>query len=109
MTRQDEMMTRIGEAIALMHQGERVEARERFQRIWDEMPSGEGDPFHRCVLAHYMADLRDDPREELAWDLLALDAADELTDERVQAHHESLRISGFRPSLHLNLAEDYRG
>lgn len=31
-----------------------------------------------------------------------------LTDERLRAHHDGLRVRGFYPSLHLNLAEDYR-
>jgi hypothetical protein len=35
-------------------------------------------------------------------------APDELTDDRVREHHASLRTRGFHPSLHLNLAEDYR-
>jgi tetratricopeptide (TPR) repeat protein len=104
---QDEVMERIGAAIALSQAGEHDAARRRFSEIWAEI-SPAGDPFHRCVLAHYLADLQDDPQEELTWDLRALEAAGAVTDERVQAHHESLRIRGFYPSLHLNLAEDYR-
>jgi hypothetical protein len=54
-----------------------------------------------------VADTQDDPVDELAWDLRALSAADELTDERVARHHEGLAVRGFYPSLHLNLAADY--
>jgi hypothetical protein len=104
---QDEVMERIGAAMALSQSGERTAARLRFEEIWAEISSG-GEPFHRCVLAHYLADLQDDPREELTWDLRALEAAGSVTDERVREHHASLRIRGFYPSLHLNLAEDYR-
>jgi hypothetical protein len=114
-TGQDEVMDRIGAAITLGRRGDRADARERLTKIWTEIstdaaggaPAG-GDAFHRCVLAHYLADLHDEPREELAWDLRALEAAGSLTDERVQEHHVSLRIRGFYPSLHLNLADVYR-
>jgi Lon protease-like protein len=67
-----------------------------------------GRPLHRCTLAHYLADLYDDPALALTWDIRALDAADAITDERVQQHDASLHIAGFYPSLHLNLADNYR-
>ncbi|MCX5414119.1 hypothetical protein [Streptomyces sp. NBC_00059] len=70
----DVVMTRIGQAIMLLHAGDREEARNRFGIIWSEI--GEhGDALHRCTLAHYMADAQDDPGDELAWDLRALTAA----------------------------------
>jgi hypothetical protein len=107
MSAHDQVMERVGTAMALFHGGDRTGARQSFARIWDEV-GPDGDAFHRCVLAHYMADVQDDLRDELAWDLRALEAAASLTDDRVQEHHASLRIRGFYPSLHLNLAEDYR-
>ncbi|MFB7918864.1 hypothetical protein [Streptomyces sp. NPDC056061] len=67
-----------------------------------------GDPLHRCSLAHYMADLHEDPAQALARDIRALDAADALTDQRVQAHHAGLQVAGFHPSPHLDLADNYR-
>src|SRR5690606_13414523 len=67
-----------------------------------------GDVFHRCTLAHYLADLYDVPAESLVWDVRALDAAVVLTDERAREHHESLRVAGFYPNLHLNLADHLR-
>ncbi|WP_461082080.1 hypothetical protein [Streptomyces deserti] len=100
-------MQRIEEAMALQHAGDADGARRRFAEIWAEI-APDGDPFHRCVLAHYMADLQSDPRDELAWDLKALEAAASVTDDRVRQHHASLAIRGFHPSLHLNLAADYR-
>lgn len=102
----DAMMTRIGQAVMLHHGGDREEARGRFLDLWAEIGE-DGDPLHRCTLAHYMADTQDDPSDELAWDLRALSAAEELTDGRVAEHHESLAVRGFYPSLHLNLAADY--
>ncbi|WAU81027.1 hypothetical protein O1Q96_15340 [Streptomyces sp. Qhu-G9] len=102
----DAMMTRIGQVVMLLHGGDREEARSRFLDLWAEIGE-EGDPLHRCTLAHYMADAQDDPSDELAWDLRALSAADELTDARVAEHHQSLAVRAFYPSLHLNLAADY--
>ncbi|WP_442816645.1 hypothetical protein [Streptomyces sp. NBC_01304] len=102
----DAVMTRIGQVTMLLHAGDREEARDRYLDLWAEI--GEtGDPLHRCTLAHFMADAQDDPADELAWDLRALTAAEVLTDERVEEHHQSLAVRGFYPSLHLNLAADY--
>ncbi|GFH66914.1 Tetratricopeptide repeat protein [Streptomyces sp. ADI98-12] len=103
---EDAVMTRIGQIAMLQHAGDQEEARERFAALWEEI-GPDGDPLHRCTLAHYMADTQQDPAEELRWDLLALEAADSLTDDRVAAHHASLAVRGFYPSLHLNLAADY--
>ncbi|WP_200300962.1 hypothetical protein [Streptomyces adelaidensis] len=100
------MMTRIGQVVMLHHAGDREEARDRFLKLWAEIGE-DGDPLHRCTLAHYMADTQDDPDDELAWDLRALSAADELTDGRVAEHHDGLAVRAFYPSLHLNLAADY--
>ncbi|MEV1021844.1 hypothetical protein [Streptomyces sp. NPDC050264] len=102
----DAMMTRIGQAVMLAHAGDREEARDRFLGLWSEIGE-DGDPLHRCTLAHYMADTQDDPADELAWDLRALSAADGLTGERLAAHEESLALRALYPSLHLNLAADY--
>ena len=100
-------MTRIGEVVALSHGGEAATARERLLGLWNEI-GVTGDPFHRCSVAHYLADLYDDPAQALVWDVRALDAADAVTEERVQQHHAGLHIAGFYPSLHLNLADNFR-
>ncbi|UUU20545.1 hypothetical protein [Streptomyces sp. DSM 40750] len=102
----DAMMTRIGQAVMLHHGGDREEARDRLAKLWTEIGE-DGDPLHRCTLAHYMADTQEEPADELAWDLRALSAADELSDGRVAEHHEGLAVRAFYPSLHLNLAADY--
>jgi hypothetical protein len=106
-------MTRIGQAIMLLHAGDREEARNRFGTIWSEL--GEhGDALHRCTLAHYMADTQDDPGDELAWDLRALTAAEGLTGPAGGAvadpageHRDASAVRAFFPSLHLSLAADY--
>ncbi|MER5942139.1 hypothetical protein ABT121_33095 [Streptomyces sp. NPDC001928] len=106
MAAEDSTMGRIEEAMGLQHAGDVEGARQLFAEVWSDI-APDGDPFHRCVLAHYMADLQEDPQDELAWDLRAWEAAGAVTDERVKAHDASLAIRGFYPSLHLNLAADY--
>ncbi|GHH26850.1 hypothetical protein [Streptomyces rubradiris] len=103
-TAPDAVLTRIGQVVMLHHGGDREEARSRFLDLWAEIGE-DGDPLHRCTLAHYLADTHDDPVDELAWDLRALSAAEELTDGR--AGGDPAGVRGFLPSLHLNLAADY--
>lgn len=111
---EDAVMTRIGQAVILLHAGDREEARNRLGAIWSEIGE-EGDSLHRCTLAHYLADAQDDPAEELAWDLRALTAAHgpaagAAPDEGIPAGRtaeprRAMRV--FYPSLHLSLAADY--
>ncbi|MFJ1970338.1 hypothetical protein ACIO93_16855 [Streptomyces sp. NPDC087903] len=102
----DAVMTRIGQVVILHHAGDREEARHRFLGLWAEIGE-DGDPLHRCTLAHYLADTQDDPFDELAWDLRALTAAEELTADRLAEHGAALAVRALYPSLHLNLAADY--
>jgi hypothetical protein len=60
------------------------------------------------VLAHAIADVQDDVRQELVWDQGALAAADLLTDGRVAQAGVMPPVAGLYPSLHLNLSECYR-
>jgi hypothetical protein len=103
----DPVMARIGEGMALGQRGERAAARELFGRLWGEIGE-DGDAFHRCALAHSMADVQDDVGEELLWDQRALAAADSLTDERVAEGGVTAGVAAFYPSLHLNIAECHR-
>jgi hypothetical protein len=100
-------MARIGQGIALGRQGDRVAAPALFSEVWEQIGSG-GDAFYRCALAHSMADVQDDPTDELLWDLRALEAADDVTDERLTSAGIAGSVSDFYPSLHLNLGEVYR-
>ncbi|GII80787.1 hypothetical protein Sru01_57690 [Sphaerisporangium rufum] len=105
----DSTLARIGEAVALHHQqGEREAAREAFARIWEDIGGEQGDPLHVCVLAHSMADVQDDVRQELMWDLRALAAADLVTDERAAEAGVTLSVAGLYPSLYLNVADCHR-
>ncbi|MGX1567469.1 hypothetical protein [Streptomyces sp. NPDC055506] len=102
-TAPDTVLTRIGQVVMLHHAGDREEARHRFLDLWAEI--GEhGDPLHRCTLAHYLADTQDDPGDELAWDLRALTAAEEISEDGLPSGGA---VRAFYPSLHLNLADDY--
>lgn len=103
----DTTMNAITEAVMLGRAGDIETARTRLLELWSEIGTA-GDALHRCSLAHYLADLYDDPARALAWDIRALDAADTLGDDRAQQYHASLQVAGFYPSLHLNLADNYR-
>lgn len=101
---QDETMDLIVAAIRRLHSGDREGARAAFEEIWSGMGE-DADPFHVCTLSHYMADTQDEVSSELEWDLRALEAADRVTDGRAKAHHASLSMRSFYPSLHLNVGD----
>ncbi len=103
----DPTMEAIGRAMVLGHQGNIELARRDLLTLWNQLGAA-GDPLHRCTLAHYLADLYEDPAEALIWDVRALDAADALTEERAQQHHADLHVAGFYPSLYLNIADNLR-
>jgi len=103
----DATMEAIAAAVTRGQTGDVAGARSDLEAIWRQI-GVTGDALHRCTLAHHLADLCDGPAVALAWDVRALDAADALTDERAQAHHAGLDVAAFYPSLHLNLADDYR-
>ncbi|MFD9675054.1 hypothetical protein ACFWAO_24565, partial [Streptomyces sp. NPDC059981] len=46
---EDAVMTRIGQAVILLHAGDREEARNRLGEIWSEI-GADGDSLHRCTL-----------------------------------------------------------
>ncbi len=105
----DETLVRINQAVQLHHQqGQREAARDMFSQIWDEIGGERGDPLHVCVLAHSMADVQDDVRQEVIWDERALAAAGRLTDDRVAQAGVPMSVAALYPSLQLNLGECYR-
>ena len=103
----DPTMDRIMAAIALYQRGESDAARAAMAALWAEV-GGDGNPLHRCALAHYMADFEADPADALAWNQRALDAAEELSEAGVKEVLGGVELRSFFPSLHLNLAEDFR-
>jgi hypothetical protein len=104
----DPIIARIALANETASAGDRRKAREMFSSIWLEIGEQLGDPLHRCALAHAMADVQDDVREELHWDRQALDAAELVTDQRATDAGVIGGASAMLPSLHLNLADCYR-
>jgi tetratricopeptide (TPR) repeat protein len=74
-----------------LEQARRVdEARTMFDRAWNEAR----DDFEACIAEHFVARLESDPARSLAWNEEALKRANAVADDRV---------SGFMPSLYLNL------
>lgn len=104
----DDVMARIVAAVELGRSGDRTAARAALDALWTEIGEDDGDAFHRCVLAHFVADLQDDDRAELRWDERALAAVAAVTDERAQEYDRSLQVRRFMPSLYLSLADDHR-
>ena len=60
------VMKRVEEAIAVQQGGDRDAARQQFAELWGEIGPA-GDPLCRCRLAHHMADVQDDLKEELTY------------------------------------------
>ncbi|MBQ1001141.1 tetratricopeptide repeat protein [Streptomyces sp. RK62] len=106
-TASEAVLTRIGQVVILHHAGDREEARRRLLDLWTEL-GADGDPLHRCTLAHYLADTHDDPTDELAWDLRALTEAESAGGTGPTDGPRSVpALKALYPSLHLNLAADY--
>src|SRR5262249_54548842 len=101
------MIVRMAEAVALGQSGEHERARQALSELWTEI-TPTGNALHRCALSHHMADLQDDVAEELRWDLLALEAADSVSEQQARAAGVLSSVRSFYPSLHLNIAEAYR-
>ncbi|GAB2790114.1 hypothetical protein [Amycolatopsis magusensis] len=95
----DTLMAAIGQAVTRGREGDPDGARDELLTIWESI-AGSSDSFHQCVLAHYLADLYG-PAEAIVWDERALEAAD-------RAGEAAPQVAGFYPSLHLNLADNYR-
>ena len=102
----DQVMDRIMQATALHQRGDPAAATAAFTALWAEI-GPDGDPLHVVALAHYFADVHDDPAARQEWDLRALAAADALTDDRARTYHASLDVAGFYPSLHANVADNH--
>lgn len=102
----DPIMSEILDAVGVLQSGDRSGARIRLEGIWSRIAQ-DAQPIHECTLSHYMADVQDEAKQELAWDLRALDAALRCTDVDAQRHSQAPDIAAFMPSLHASLAEDY--
>jgi hypothetical protein len=67
--------------IALREQDRSSEAKALMEPLVADVESGD-DAFAKVFLAHSLADVQENPEDELAWDLRALAFMDELTDQR---------------------------
>ncbi len=97
----------IYEGIALREQGRSPEAKALMDALVAEVECGD-DAFAKVFLAHSLADVQETPEDELAWDLRALAFMDELTDQRAIERGNPHGKNALLPSLHLNLAVDFR-
>ncbi|MCS7481150.1 hypothetical protein ACFFQW_05850 [Umezawaea endophytica] len=84
-----------GEGMRAEAAGRPEEAKRLFLEAWDAA----GDDYEACVAAHYVARHQGTPEDVLRWNVVCLDRADAVGDERVR---------GFYPSLHLNIARAQR-
>ncbi len=107
MSEPEEFLAAVGAATVLGQGGDREGARRAFAGLWEQL-GDDGDPLHRCAVAHNMADVQDDVREEISWDLRALDAAGQVGEHRAEQAGVPGPVAGLYPSLHLNLGEAYR-
>ena len=82
------------EGMGAEQEGRFADARALFERAW----AAHGDDFEACIAAHYLARQQDSDQDKLAWNEEALRRADAVADERV---------SGFYPSLLLNLGHSH--
>ena len=71
-----------------------AEKRRILLSVWED-----GSAVDRCAAAHHLADLQESPRDEVTWDIRALEAA---------RSADPAEVRGFFPSLHLNLGDVYR-
>jgi len=104
-TQPDPVVMRIGEGIELCQAGRREAARSLLSEVWEQLDGEPGDAFHRCAVAHWMADVQDDVRDELLWDRRALEAADLVREHGAGVEGVAPPVAGLYASLHLNLAK----
>lgn len=94
----DPVMAEIAQVQQLALRGERSRAADAYAQLWEQVVGGR--PLYRITVAHYLADLQDDPGDELKWDVLALDAAAEVDE----GHQDAVAVAPLRASLHVNAA-----
>ena len=97
----------IREGMALREQGRSREARALMESLIVEVERGD-DAYAKIFLAHSLADVQENPKDELEWDLRALAFMDELTEQLAIERGNRGGKNALLPSLHLNLAVDYR-
>lgn len=94
----DPIMATIAQVQHAVLQGHREQGASAYAQLWTQVEHGR--PLHRISVAHYLADLQDDPAEELRWDERALAAAAEVAPQ----HEDAAAVAPLRASLHVNAA-----
>jgi hypothetical protein len=89
-------------AVELALGGRADDARRCFDALWGSLEVDDG--FHRCVVAHYMADLQTDSLVEREWDQRTLDCALRSPPESLDDRIPEVTGANLLPSLYLNLA-----
>ena len=82
------------EGIEAEGKGEIEKAKQLYQKAWDNSTNH----FEQFTAAHYMARNQEDANIELHWNLIALQHADAIKQESMNANY---------PSLHLNIGRSY--
>ncbi len=82
------------EGMGAESEGRGADARVLFERAWADRK----DDYDGCMAAHYLARHQDTTAETLQWNQEALRLAQSVGDDR---------ITGFFPSLYLNLGQSY--
>lgn len=93
------------EVTQLILSGQYSLAQTKFEALWQSLP--DDDAFHRCILAHYIADVQADPSDELRWDLQALNTALGASPASFDGRIPDVTYASFLPSLHLNAAASF--
>ncbi len=75
-------------------EGKRGEAEKLFQEAWDLA----SDNFEAFTAAHFLARSQKDPKDNLKWNMEALNRANTIAGEEMKCHY---------PSLYLNIAKSY--
>jgi len=90
----NEVVKLCAEGMQAEAQGQLEQARALFEQAW----AARNDDFDACVAAHYVARHQTTEALRLAWNQTALDRANAVADDRV---------TGFFPSLYLNLGHSH--
>lgn len=98
-------MQKIRSGIRMRVEGDLAGACSLLTPLWTSVKHG--DAFTRLFLAHSLADVQEDPQEELRWDLQALNTYPEVSAERAAKQGVARGVEGLLPSLYLNLGHDY--
>lgn len=91
-------------AISLAVGGDPTRGRQQLMDCWAD--TTEADHAHRCVLAHYLADLQTELDQEITWDRIALEEH-ALVDDGDLATVGIVSVRAMAPSLHLNLGDGH--